>query len=53
MEKKQLKELLETIELAEGRARAIKIQLKMLETHLEALREKLRHIAKDKNHERV
>ena len=52
MEDKQLKELLDDIDLAEIRMRAMKIQLRMLETHLESMKQKLAHIAEDKNHAR-
>ncbi len=48
MEDKQFKEILEDIELVEIRMRAMKIQLRMLETHLESMKQKLAHIAEDK-----
>lgn len=51
MDDKQFKEILEDIELAEGRVRAVKIQLKMLETHLEAMRTKITHLAEENPHD--
>ena len=48
MTDKQIKELLEDIELIEIRQRAMKIQLRMLETHLESMKEKLNRIAEVK-----
>lgn len=47
MNKQQLKDLLEDLEYAEIRQRAMKIQLKMLGTHLESIKEKLRHIVEE------
>jgi len=51
MDDKQFKEILEDIELAEGRVQAVKIQLKMLETHLESMRTKIYHIAEENPHD--